>query len=226
MTAALSTQSPAGDLLSGVSSTLGGTGAGVGKGSVASAHVDANVGGISAKADAKVGTPSGKLLDANVKANVGTAPQSLNAKAKAEIGRKIEARAAVLSNKRLLALCVNVGANGCGHATRTRQLALIKAKVNGLSGQRLATACVAIGGGCGGTLASGGGGNGGGGNGGGGTGGGGNGGGSGNGGGTGNMLASAGSDKDRDVQITCRSVLSNPVRYELGMVKLCRKLTQ
>ena len=219
MMAAISTHSAAGDLLSGVSSTLGGTlggtSAGTGGGSLASVHADANLGGVSAKADAKLGTSSGKLLDAGVNAKLGHAPKSLNAKAKAEVSRKITARASVLSGKRLLALCVNVGASGCGHAPRTKQLALIKARLNSLSGQRLVDACVSIGGGCGGSLASGGNGSGGGGNGGG-----------GHGGSKGTMLASAGSGKDRDVQITCRSVLSNPVRYEMGMVKLCRKLTQ
>lgn len=236
MTAATATHASAGDLVSGVSNTLGGGGGG-GGGGLASAHVNANVGGLNAKADAKVGsstsvtasvgtTRTSKVVDADVKANLGTAKGGLSAKARADIAHTIQVRASVLSNKRLLALCINVGATGCGHASRSHQLALIKAKVNGLSGQRLVTACVAIGGGCGARLASGGG-NGGGGNGGGNGGGsGGNGGGSGNGHGSGPLLASAGNDKDRDVILTCRTVLSNPVRYERGMVKLCRQMAQ
>jgi hypothetical protein len=188
-TVAISTSPFAGDLLSGTASTLGNN--------LAAVHVDTNVVGDAAKADVNLGTQG-----------------TLNSKAKVDLARTIHARASLLNNKRLLALCINVGAQGCGSASRTKQLALIQAKVDGLSGQRLVDACVAVGGGCGMALASGGGGTGGGGNtvttr-----------------GGTGSMLASSGSSKDRDVKFTCRSVLSNPVRYETGLVKLCRQMAQ
>lgn len=215
------------------------------------AKAGATVGGVNAKVDAKigssttatatVGTTTGKVLDSRVNASLGSATTgSTGGSSKAKLAGSIEAKAQTLSAKRLLNLCLSVGAKGCESASRSRQLALIKARVGKLSGQQLLSACVAVGGGCGTTLATTpDGGIGGGGNGGSGIGGGGGGAGPGTGGsgpvaggnsnGTGGKplsMASAGSDKEREMRVTCRRVMNQPARYETGLVQLCRKLLQ
>ncbi len=219
--------STAGDLLSGT--------AGIGGGSLADAHVNANVGGLNAQVGAKVGSTTnvtaavgtearpGNVVDARIDANLGASSLSSPA-ARAGAAKTVAVRAEVLSPRRLLTLCINVGGKGCSGASRHQQLAIVKAKLRLLTGAELVSACVAVGGGCGGAgNGGGGGGNPGGGNGGGG---GSGGSGSGSGGGsTGLNLASA-DTKDRDTVITCRSILASPARYDTGLVTLCRKVVQ
>lgn len=220
--------SEAGEILSGVTGTLGGGG------NLATAKVDAQVGGVNANVDAKVGstttatatvgTSSGTAPLATAK--IGTTSAPLSATARATVTHQITARAQALGPKNLLRLCLAVGAKGCDGATRSHQLALIKAKLGNLSGGQLASACVSVGGNCGAALASSGG-SGGGGSGSG-SGGGGSGGGTGTGGSSvdGHPVNVASSNSDRDMRITCRSVLASPARYESGLVKLCRKIGQ
>lgn len=225
-----------------------------GGGSVATVSGSANVGGLNANvganvgsttsATANIGTTTGnvistKAVDVKADVSLGKPAKPLGGTAaKASVAGKIEARAKLLSPRSLLKLCITVGAKGCDGASRDRQIALIKARIGKLSGRQLASACVSVGGsGCGASLTDpGGGGTGGGGTGGGGgstpvnTGGGGSTPGTGTDGGKAGVavsLASAsGSDKEREMRITCRSVLGQPGRYETGLVKLCRKMLQ
>jgi len=199
----------AGGLLD-VSATLGG-------GSLASANVNANVGGIGADVDARLGTTTGTVVGSTVKASL-AAPTSLTGvAARADIAKTLHAKARVLGPKQLLALCIRVGAKGCDAATRQRQLALIDARAAALSGQQLANACVSVGGACGGASpgaiappAAGSG--------------------SASSAASGRKditLASASdSDRDRAMRLSCRSVLANPARYEAGLAMLCRKIGQ
>lgn len=199
-----------------------------------SANVNANVGSIGAKVnasvggttrvDATVGTRTGTVVGSTVKANLGSTSTASGATARADVADTIHAKARLLGPKRLLKLCVTVGAKGCEGASRNRQLALVDAKVGTMSSEQLASACVAVGGGCGGEPASaapppatsppas-------------------------SGSGAGKVAApaskglkpvalAAGPDKDRDMRITCRSVLASPARFETGLVKLCRKIGQ
>lgn len=241
MAAALPANASAGDLLSGVGARAG---AKLGGGSIGSVSGDVNVGGISAgagaavggssggvnakvnasaggvnakvnaaagsstTATAAVGTVTGKVLDSSVNAAVGTAPRIGGSTGKAKLASTVEAKARLLSAQRLLTLCVTVGAKGCESASRSRQLALIKARLGSLSGRQLLSACVAVGGGCG------------------------NGGGrpgpvaGGSGAKAVNLANASGSDRDREMRISCRRVISQSARYEAGLVQLCRKMLQ
>lgn len=189
----------------------------VGGGSLASANVNANVAGLGADVDARVGTTTGTVVGSTVNASLGTPTSLAGATARADVARTLHAKARVLGPKRLLALCITVGAKGCGGASRDRQLALIDARARVLSGQQLASACVSVGGACGGASpgaikppAAGSGSP-----------------SSSSSGGKGITLASASeSDRDRAMRITCRSVLASPARYEAGLVMLCRKIGQ
>lgn len=184
-------------------------------GSLASAKVNADLGGIGADVDARVGTTTGTVVGSTVTASVGPASTLAGTTARADIARTLHAKARVLGPRQLLALCIRVGAKGCDGASRPRQLALIDARAGALTGQQLASACVSVGGACGGaspasikppaagspSSAS-----------------------------SGRKditLASASeSDKDRAMRISCRSVLANPARYEAGLAMLCRKIGQ
>lgn len=193
--------SMAGELLSGVSTTVGGVTGGLTAGGGTGVTAQAGVGG---SASISVGGTG----DGNVKPGsltTGTVSASL----RASLSEDIRMRARLLGKSRLLRLCVAVGAQGCSGASQARQLALVNARLKFLTPRQLASACVAVGGSCGRNAI--GGGNGGGG-------------GSGNAGG-GSALANAdGGNGDHDMRLTCRSVLTSPVRYEKGLVKLCRKL--
>jgi hypothetical protein len=198
----------------------------VGGGSLASAKVNADLGGVGANVNARVGTSTsvnaavgtttGTVVGSTVNATLGSVSGVTGATARADVANIIHARARVLGPKRLLTLCITVGAKGCAGASRSRQLALIDAKVGALSGKQLVSACVSVGGGCGGEPAA-----------------------AvkppaGNGNGSGassgskgvNLASASDRDKDRDMRITCRSVLASPARYESGLVMLCRKIGQ
>ncbi|MFN4141621.1 hypothetical protein [Aestuariivirga sp.] len=182
--------------------------------------VTAKVGGVSADVGAKVNVGSGKLstdVDANlgnrttVKARIGDTTSSFTAKAR--IARIIDARARLLGPKRLLELCASVGAKSCNGKSRGTQMKLIEARLRLLSGKELARVCVAVGGSCGGTTLS----------------------------ASpapprgdveppsrpGNLsLASTRGEGAREMRLTCRSILGQPAKYEVGLVKLCRQMLQ
>lgn len=196
--------------------------ASLGGGSLATADVNVDAGRIGADArvgastttTASIGTTTGTGMGSSVTARVGE-----GATVRADALDAVRARARVQGPKRLLKLCITVGAKGCDGASRSQQLALIDARLGSLSGQQLASACASVGGGCDAAPA-----------------------GSGAGPaapGTGvalrrtsssagkTTLAGAADDaRDRDQRITCRSILANPARYETGLVKLCRKIGQ
>lgn len=186
----------------------------------ATGSVSGAVGGVSAGVGASVGSGgvsagAGVSVSSGISATIG-ATGTLSAAVKAELAGDIRLRARALGPKRLLALCLSVGAHGCAGASRARQLALIDARLKLLSGKRLARLCVSVGSSCGGA--------------------------SGNGsaggipgaGSGGGVIADAGSNSgaqarrsaggDAEMKLTCRKVLRSADRYEAGLVKLCHEL--
>lgn len=127
-----------GGLLGGLGGTVGGVVGGLG------GTVGGIVGGVTSGVDDTLSGVTGgtsKGITANV--NVGS---SLD---RAALDRKISARLALLSDRKLLQLCASAGGKGCETASRSQRISLIDARLGLLSGKELLGLCVSVGGSCG-----------------------------------------------------------------------------
>ena len=144
---ALAATSPAGagglkDALGGVKGIVdhtvsGATGAVGGVTGAVGGAVGGTVGGLTKTVSTTTTSLTGGLVNTSIKIDKLT----LN---------NIDTRLSVLSDKKLLKLCLSVGASGCGDASRAKRISLIDARLKLLSGKKLLALCVSIGGSCGG----------------------------------------------------------------------------
>lgn len=128
-----------GGLLGGLGGAVGGVVGGL------SSAVGGTVGGVTkGVGDTLSGVTGGASTGVTADISAGT---SLD---RAAMDRKISARLALLSNRKLLQLCASAGGKGCESASRSQRISLIDARLGVLSSKELLGLCVSVGDSCGG----------------------------------------------------------------------------